>query len=105
MKNFFADVVVIGAGGAGMRAALAAKETAPELAVILLSKKPLGKGGTTALACSDRMAFHATLPYTAPVQNNWKEHAMDIYRIGGEVSDYDLAEVLSKESAGALEYL
>lgn len=105
MKNFFADVVVVGAGGAGMRAALAAKETAPELDVILLSKKPLGKGGTTALACSDRMAFHATLPYTAPVQNNWKEHAMDIYRIGGEVSDYDLAEVLSKESAGALEYL
>lgn len=105
MKNFFADVVVVGAGGAGMRAALAAKETAPELAVILLSKKPLGKGGTTALACSDRMAFHATLPYTAPVQNNWKEHAMDIYRIGGEVSDYDLAEILSKESAGALEYL
>lgn len=105
MKNFFADVVVVGAGGAGMRAALAAKETAPELDVILLSKKPLGKGGTTALACSDRMAFHATLPYTAPVQNNWKEHAMDIYRIGGEVSDYDLAEILSKESAGALEYL
>ncbi|WP_041082534.1 FAD-binding protein [Thermotoga profunda] len=105
MKRIVADVVVVGGGGAGMRAALAAKETAPELDVLLISKKPLGKGGTTALACSDRMAFHATLPYTLPVHDNFKEHAMDIYKIGGEVSDYDLAEILAKESAHALEYL
>lgn len=105
MKRIFADVVVIGAGGAGMRAALSAKETVPELDVLLVSKKPVGKGGTTALACSDRMAFHATLPYTLPVQNNWEDHALDIYKIGGEVSDYDLAETLAKESHEAVEYL
>lgn len=105
MKRICADVVVIGAGGAGMRAALSAKETAPELNVLLVSKKPVGKGGTTALACSDRMAFHATLPYTLPVQDNWKHHALDIYKIGGEVSDYNLAEILAKESHEAVEYL
>lgn len=105
MKKLCADVVVIGAGGAGLRAALSAKETVPELDVLLISKKPLGKGGTTALACSDRMAFHATLPYTLPVQENYKHHALDIYRIGGEVSDYDLAEVLARESHKAVEYL
>ncbi|MFN3282807.1 MAG: FAD-binding protein [Pseudothermotoga sp.] len=105
MKRIYADVVVIGAGGAGMRAALSAKETAPELNVLLVSKKPVGKGGTTALACSDRMAFHATLPYTLPVQDNWKHHALDIYKIGGEVSDYNLAEILAKESREAVEYL
>ncbi|MFN4191130.1 MAG: FAD-binding protein, partial [Pseudothermotoga sp.] len=105
MKRICADVVVIGAGGAGMRAALSAKETAPEMDVLLVSKKPVGKGGTTALACSDRMAFHATLPYTLPVQDNWKHHALDIYKIGGEVSDYNLAEILAKESHEAVEYL
>lgn len=105
MKRICADVVVIGAGGAGMRAALSAKETAPELNVLLVSKKPVGKGGTTALACSDRMAFHATLSYTLPVQDNWKHHALDIYKIGGEVSDYNLAEILAKESYEAIEYL
>ncbi len=105
MKRICADVVVIGAGGAGMRAALSAKEATPELNVLLVSKKPIGKGGTTALACSDRMAFHATLPYTLPVQDNWKHHALDIYKIGGEVSDYNLAEILAKESHEAVEYL
>ncbi|MGB9790802.1 MAG: FAD-binding protein [Thermotoga caldifontis] len=105
MKKLFTDVAVIGGGGAGLRAAIAAKEKIPSLRVMLLSKKPLGVGGTTAIACSDRMAFHATLPYTLPEKDNWRHHAMDIYRIGGEVSDYNLAEILAKESADALEYL
>lgn len=105
MKKFFTDVAVIGGGGAGLRAAIAAKEKVPSLKVLLLSKKPLGIGGTTAIACSDRMAFHATLPYTLPEKDNWRHHAMDIYRTGGEVSDYNLAEILARESADALEYL
>lgn len=105
MKKLFTDVAIIGGGGAGLRAAIAAKEKVPSLNVMLLTKKPLGVGGTTAIACSDRMAFHATLPYTLPEKDNWRHHAMDIYRIGGEVSDYNLAELLAKESADALEYL
>ncbi|KAF2958865.1 succinate dehydrogenase [Thermotoga sp. Ku-13t] len=105
MKKLFTDVAIIGGGGAGLRAAIAAKEKIPSLKVMLLSKKPLGVGGTTAIACSDRMAFHATLPYTLLEKDNWRHHAMDIYRIGGEVSDYNLAEILAKESADALEYL
>ncbi len=100
------DVLIIGAGGAGLRAAIAACESAPGLAVLLLTKGRLGESGVTATACSDRMAFHATLPTTEPVgADAWRYHAEDIYRVGGYVSDADLAAVLARESAGAFSYL
>lgn len=113
MKTWRASVLVAGAGGAGLRAALAAYETlagagrySPERPVTLITKGRLGKSGVTALACSDRMAFHATLPYTAPgTPDNWKYHAEDIYRIGGCVSDADLAAILARGSGAAAEYL
>jgi len=97
---------VIGAGGAGLRAAIEAKETFKKGKIFLVTKGSFGKSGVTATACSDRMAFHATLPYTEPGgTDNWKYHAEDIYRIGGYVSDGDLAVILAKESQAALEYL
>jgi succinate dehydrogenase/fumarate reductase flavoprotein subunit len=100
------DVLVIGSGGAGLRAAIEAKETFREGKVVLAAKGTLGKSGVTALACSDRMAFHATLPYTEPgTEDNWKYHAEDIYKIGGYVSDGDLAQVLARNSRQAFDYL
>ena len=59
------DVLVVGGGGAGLRAAIAAAEANPRLEVTLVTKGALGKSGVTATACSDRMAFHAALPTTA----------------------------------------
>jgi len=100
------DVLVIGGGGAGLRAAIAACEYAPHLQVALVTKGNLGCSGVTATACSDRMAFHATLPTTEPGgANAWRYHADDIHRIGGHVSDADLAEVLARGSAEAFLYL
>jgi succinate dehydrogenase / fumarate reductase flavoprotein subunit len=100
------DVLVVGGGGAALRAAIAAAEAAPGLRVRLVTKGQLGRSGVTALACSDRMAYHATLAYTEPGgADNWRPHADDVYRIGGEVSDYDLAEVLAKNSGASFEYL
>lgn len=106
MKIITCDVLVIGAGGAGLRAAIEAKETFKKGKIFLVTKGHLGKSGVTATACSDRMAFHATLPYTEPGgPDNWKYHAEDIYRMGGYVSDGDLAEILAKESRSAFEFL
>jgi succinate dehydrogenase/fumarate reductase flavoprotein subunit len=74
--------------------------------VLLATKGILGKSGVTATACSDRMAFHATLPETEPGGlDSWRYHAKDIYRIGGYVSDGDLASILAKEAQKAFEYL
>jgi succinate dehydrogenase/fumarate reductase flavoprotein subunit len=100
------DVLVIGAGGAGLRAAIAAHEADPSLRVTLVTKGALGHSGVTATACSDRMAFHATLPSTEPGGvENWRHHADDIYRIGGRVSDADLAATLAKDAEPAFDYL
>lgn len=100
------DILIIGAGGAGLRAAIEAKETFKSGKILLVTKGSLGKSGVTATACSDRMAFHATLPYTEPQgPENWRYHAEDIYRIGGYVSDGDLALILAKEAQAAFEYL
>ncbi|MEW6623602.1 MAG: FAD-binding protein [Bacillota bacterium] len=106
MKKISCHVLVIGGGGAGLRAALAAKEENPDLKVTLATKGILGKSGVTAVACSDRMAFHAALPHTEPIgAESWKYHARDIYEIGGKVSDGHLAEILAKNAEDAFNYL
>ena len=105
MQKEKCDVLIIGGGGAALRAAIAARENC-QGRVVLVTKGALGHSGCTALACSDRMAFHATLPYTEPGgPDNWRYHADDIYRLGGRVSDYDLAKILARGSGEAFAYL
>ncbi len=100
------DVLVVGSGGTALRAAIAACEAEPHPSVVLVTKGTLGHSGVTATACSDRMAFHATLPTTEPGgPDAWRYHAEDIYRIGGCVSDGDLADILARDSAEAFAYL
>ena len=105
-KKIRCDILVVGAGGAGLRAALAAKEADPAIGVLLVTKGKLGRAGVTANSCSDRMAFHVSLPWTPPGgKEAWKVHADDIYRIGGYVSDGTLAKTLARGSAEAYFYL
>ena len=106
MENIECDVLIIGGGGAGLRAAIEARGNLEKGKGPSRHKRPLGKSGVTATACSDRMAFHATLPDTEPGgPDHWRYHAEDIYRIGGYVSDGDLASILAKEAQEAFEYL
>jgi len=99
-----ADVVIVGSGGAALRAALAADDAGA--GVLVLTKGDLGQAGVTALSCSDRMAFHATLDHTEPGgPDAWRYHAEDIYRIGGYVSDASLARILAQGAGEAFDYL
>ena len=106
MKMIDCDILVVGSGGAALRAAIAAKEAEPDLSVLVATKGKPGKSGVTANSCSDRMAFHATLPTTEPGgEDAWTYHADDIYRIGGKVSDKNLADTLAKNAADAYTFL
>lgn len=96
MKQY--DVIVIGSGSAGLRAALSAKSTGAK--VLLITKRRIGSSGVSCVAVSDRMAYHVTLEYTEPEgADAWRYHADDIFNIGMRVSDYRLAAILAKNSA------
>jgi fumarate reductase (CoM/CoB) subunit A len=100
------DVLVVGAGAAGLKAALTLLEQRRDFKVSIAVKGRLGRCGTTANAVSDRMAFHATMSYTSPIgKDNWRYHADDIFKIGRYSSDLPLAEILARWSAEAVGYL
>jgi len=107
MRKLDTDILIIGAGGAGLRAALSAYEKNPDLKITVISRGKAGHHGTTATACSDRMAFHASLPSTESETDAgaWVDHARDIYEGGGFVSDPKLADILAKNSADAFNRL
>jgi succinate dehydrogenase / fumarate reductase flavoprotein subunit len=100
------DVLIVGGGAAGLKAAVALLEGNLKLRLALVVKGKLGRCGTTANAVSDRMAFHATMPYTPPGgRDNWMMHARDIFEIGRRVSDRPQAGILAKKSREVTEYL
>jgi hypothetical protein len=89
-ENLMADVLVIGAGGAGLRAALAAAEAGAR--VILANKGPLAKSGITLTAAGGMQApLHPT--------DSAELYYEDIVRCGYGLADGDLARTLAAEAA------
>ncbi len=100
------DVLVVGSGAAGLRAGISAAESDGRSKVLIVGGGKIGKCGVSALAYSDRMAFHVTLPYTKPGgKDNWRYHAEDIFKIGRYVSSPKLGRILAENSAEAIEFL
>ena len=85
------DVLIIGAGGAGMRAAIAAFDSGSS--VTILSKSLLGKAHTV-------MAEGGIAAALANVdsKDNWEVHFADTIEEGVYISNYRMAEILAKEA-------
>src|SRR5579863_1494089 len=85
------DVIVIGAGGAGLRAAIAAHESGARTAIIC--KSLLGKAHTV-------MAEGGIAAAMGNVYNedNWKVHFRDTMRGGKLLNHYRMAELHAKEA-------
>jgi succinate dehydrogenase / fumarate reductase flavoprotein subunit len=83
------DVLIIGGGSAGLRAAIEAHDAGSQ--VLIVSKSRRGDPHTV-LA---RGGINAALGTMDP-QHNWKIHAADTLREGLFIGDYDKVETLCK---------
>jgi succinate dehydrogenase / fumarate reductase, flavoprotein subunit len=84
------DVVVLGAGGAGLRAAIAA--SAAGCSVALICKSLLGKAHTVMA----EGGIAASLGNVDPA-DNWQVHFGDTMRGGQMINDWRMAEIFAKE--------
>ncbi len=92
------DILVIGAGGAGARAAIEAATSEPELKIIILNQGPVGKSGLTAMANGGMQWVEH--PDDSPVKL-----FEDVLRYGCYLNDQNLVEALTEEGRQRAEEL
>jgi succinate dehydrogenase / fumarate reductase flavoprotein subunit len=85
------DVLIVGAGGAGLRAAVSAAERG--LSVGIVTKSLLGKAHT--VMAEGGMA--AALGNVDP-DDSWRQHFIDTMRSGKFINNWRMAEIHAKES-------
>jgi len=93
------DVLIIGAGGAGLRAAIAAREAGAD--VLVVEKGVPGESGCTQNSASDWMAFGAAFGHADP-QDNPHEHWIDIMIKGALVARPELARRIAYDAPDRL---
>ena len=85
------DVLVLGAGGAGLRAAVAAAEAG--VRVLVVCKSLLGKAHTVMAEGGVAAAMH-----NVAYQDSWEVHFADTMKGGKLINDWRMAEIHAKES-------
>ena len=85
------DVLIIGAGGAGLRAAIEAKQRG--LKVGIITKSLLGKAHTVMAEGGMAAAMGNVYP-----EDNWQVHFRDTMRGGKYLNNYRMAEIHAKEA-------
>ncbi|MDE1190889.1 MAG: FAD-binding protein [Arachidicoccus sp.] len=92
------DVLVIGAGGAGMSAAIAAAETGAR--VLLADRSLIGRGGATIMA---QMTVAVALG--EQTEDHWTHHYQDTLAAGRGLCSEPLARILCEEGVQAIRLL
>ena len=85
------DVLVLGAGGAGLRGAVAAAEAGAR--VVVVCKSLLGKAHTVMAEGGVAAALH-----NVAYQDTWEVHFADTMKGGKLINDWRMAEIHAKES-------
>jgi fumarate reductase (CoM/CoB) subunit A len=92
------DVLVIGAGGAGARAAIEAAKNDPGLNIVILNQGPIGKSGLTSMA-------NGGMQWVSHPDDSPRALFEDVIQIGCYLNDQNLVEVLTKEGPERAEEL
>lgn len=100
MKTIDTDVLVIGAGGAGSRAALEASRSGAKVAIAF--KKTKRASGCTARAVSELSAYSAAFGYKDP-RDKPHNHYLDTVNEGAGLADEALVKILCTQSPKCLE--
>jgi len=85
------DVLVLGAGGAGLRGAIAAAEAGAR--VVVVCKSLLGKAHTVMAEGGVAAALH-----NVAYQDTWEVHFADTMKGGKLINDWRMAEIHARES-------
>ena len=100
MDRLVTDVLVIGGGGAALRAALAACDAGAD--VIIAAKMPLGLGGATTYPVAEMAGYNAGDPH---VPGDVECHYQDIMAAGQGMADEKLAAILAEGAPETIDEL
>jgi fumarate reductase flavoprotein subunit len=97
------DLVIVGAGGSGMAAALTARAKGVEKIIIL--EKEIFNGGNTNFSSSGMNASETKFQKEQGIEDTNESFVEDTYKGGKELGQIDLIEHLCNNSAEAIEWL
>ncbi|MDZ4768875.1 MAG: FAD-dependent oxidoreductase [Chloroflexota bacterium] len=97
-RTHVSNILIIGSGAAGLRAAIAAHEAGCDVVVV---GKSLGRDAHTILAAG---GINAVLGTRDP-QDSWQQHFADTYKDAYGLSDPRMVEILAQESPRAVQEL
>lgn len=96
------DVLVIGAGGCGLAAAIAAHDAGLSTAVVEKLDRP---GGNSSLSTGSVPAANSRFQREAGIQDDPETYARDLMAIAKETDDFALVKRLTQVSAETVEWL
>ncbi|MDO5701735.1 MAG: flavocytochrome c [Lachnospiraceae bacterium] len=101
-ENLETDIVIIGAGGAGMTAAINATQAGKK--VILLEKMPYA-GGNTTKATGGMNAAETHYQAEQGIEDSVEVFIEDTMKGGHDINDKDLVTVMAENSAAGIDWL
>lgn len=97
MEQIQCDVLIIGGGAAGSRAAFEAKKANPRLKVVVAVDSAYEAGGSTTVIASEALGINAPFDYGSDGDTP-EIFEQDILQTGGGLADPALCRILARES-------